>query len=112
VKKIIALAAMTFVLAVGTLQIVKADLVCEGQWSSASDCQKKSGGVFIQGVPLQQTDCTNTCENHGGFKHTDCGTIDSYAAKICGNRPVEKKYAFPGASGNKCGYAWWAISCQ
>lgn len=95
------------------INIAQADgAVCEGQWATAKDCVEKSGGVWIQGMPLQQTDCRDTCENHKGFTHADCYTLDSVAAKICGSKHAVRKPAFPPSKGNKCGYGWWTISCQ
>ena len=86
--------------------------VCEGQWATAKDCGDNSGGVWVQGIPLNAPDCGNTCEEHGGFAHTGCGTIDNYAAKICGSKTVVKTHAYGSTEGNQCGYNWWKISCQ
>jgi hypothetical protein len=94
------------------LSFAIAALSISSQWATAKDCVEKSGGVWIQGMPLQQTDCRDTCENHKGFTHADCYTLDSVAAKICGSKHAVRKPAFPPSKGNKCGYGWWTISCQ
>jgi hypothetical protein len=85
--------------------------VCEGEFATTSLCET-SGQVTIQGIPLNPRDCQHTCDMHGGFKHTGCGTIDSFAANICGGATAVKTQVFPGADGNHCGYAWWSISCR
>ncbi len=97
------------------MQIAKAQistLVCEGEFAGPEDCDKSKTGVFVQGVPLGgQRDCTNTCRNHGGYTHTPCGTIDSFAAKICGKPAAGLKQMFPKTEGNQCGYMWVTVIC-
>jgi hypothetical protein len=85
---------------------------CTGQYASASDCAKKAGGVWIQGVPLNTTNCQTTCQNHPTRKFLGCVDINAYAAKLCANRHPLVTRTFPIAGGNRCGYGWFMIDCQ
>jgi hypothetical protein len=92
------------------MQRVKADtLVCEGEFATTAECDKTS---TLQGIPINQKDCSHTCDMHPGFQHTDCGTIADAAAHICGTAKAVNTHPFGGVDGNKCGYAWWSVSCQ
>ena len=85
---------------------------CSGQFKSNKDCEN-SGGVWLQGWPINPTDCSRTCEFHPYIKYTG-GCVDArrYAASFCGKRHAVVAKAYPSVGGNRCGYAWFTIDCQ